>query len=334
MAAGRADTGLKLIVQIPCLNEEATLPATVADIPGAIPGIARIEILVVDDGSRDDTVAVARACGVHHILRHKKNQGLARSYQSGLERAIQLGADIIVNTDGDNQYCGGDIPRLVQPIVERRADIVIGERGAAHSGPLKRALQRLGSWTVSSLSGAHVPDAVSGFRAVSRDAALRLMIVSRFSYTTEMIIQAGNKDMVIESVRVRTNPATRPSRLFRNLPQFVTRQGATILRMYAMYRPLRFFLVLGSFAILCGMLPVLRFLYYFLTGDGSGHLQSLLLGGVLLTMGFGLMITGLVSDLISQNRKLLESALERIRRMEAGDGPDRAQPLPPGDDAG
>lgn len=311
---------MKLIVQIPCLNEEQTLAETVADIPREIPGIDEVEILVVDDGSEDRTLEVASRCGVDHTVSHSRNRGLARSFQTGLERAIQLGADIIVNTDGDNQYYGGDIARLVQPILEGRADIVIGDREVAKNrqfGALKTRLQGLGSAVVSSLAGAQVPDSVSGFRAISRGAALRLNILSSFSYTTEMIIQAGNKQMAIVSVPVRTNLVTRKSRLFKSVPSFIARQGTTMIRMYAMYRPMRFFFILGGALAFVGLLPILRFLYFYVTGDGSGHLQSLVLGGVLLILGFVFFVAGLLADLVSQNRKLLEINLEKTRRLEA-----------------
>jgi len=313
---------IKLIIQIPCLNEEQTLPATLADLPRAIPGIDIVEILVVDDGSDDGTVEVANASGVDHIVRHKSNQGLGKAFRTGLENALKLGADIIVNTDGDGQYAGGDIPALIQPILSGEADIVIGNRQTAKStefGPAKKLLQRLGSRMVRSLSGTDVPDAVSGFRAISRHAAIRLNILSRFSYTVEMIIQAANKDMAIESVPIRTNPKTRESRLFRNIPQFVSRQMMGMIRMYAMYRPMRFFFYLGSITTLIGLIPILRFLYFYLSGDSSGHIQSLILGGVFLMMGFNLFITGLLSDLISQSRQIGESSLEKIKEITLAD---------------
>jgi glycosyltransferase involved in cell wall biosynthesis len=256
---------VKLIVQIPCLDEEETLAQTLRDIPRQLPGVDVIEILIVDDGSRDGTVAVARENGAHHVVSHKRNRGLAASFQTGLETALRLGADIIVNTDGDNQYVGADIGALIAPVLSGRADIVIGDRRAArqpHFGRLNTWLQRLGSAVVSSLSGAKVPDAVSGFRAISREAALRLTILSRFSYTTEMIIQAGNKQLTIESVPVRTNRTSRPSRLFRSTRSFILQQATTMIRMYAMYRPMRFFFILGAALSLVGLMPILRFLYF------------------------------------------------------------------------
>ena len=313
---------MKLVIQIPCLNEAETLPRTLGDLPGQVPGFDQIEILVIDDGSTDDTVAVAQALGVDRIVSHKRNRGLASSFQTGIETALAMGADVIVNTDGDNQYHGADIPRLTDPILDGRADIVIGDRQIGtirQFGPVKTWLQGLGSRVVSSLAGAQVPDAVSGFRAISRAAALRLTILSRFSYTTEMIIQAGNKQLVIESIPVGTNVVTRPPRLFKSTPGFIAAQGVTMIRMYAMYRPMRFFFILGACLSVVGSIPILRFLYFFFTGNGAGHLQSLILGGVLLMLGFMLFVTGLLSDLVSQNRKLLESTLERVRILEAGD---------------
>ncbi|MHA7815832.1 MAG: glycosyltransferase family 2 protein [Pseudohaliea sp.] len=310
---------MKLVIQIPCLNEADTLPQTLADLPRSVAGFDSLEVLVIDDGSTDETARVALEHGATRVVRHKYNQGLAASFQTGMETALRMGADIIVNTDGDNQYCGADIPCLVEPIIDGRADIVIGDRQVSRKrqfGPVKTWLQGLGSSVVSSLAGAEIADAVSGFRALSREAALRLTILSRFSYTTEMIIQAGNKRLKLESVPVRTNTVTRPPRLFKSTPWFIALQATTMIRMYAMYRPMRFFFMLGAVVSASGLLPVLRFLYFYVVGSGAGHVQSLVLGGVLLILGFMLFVTGLLSDLISQNRKLLESGLERIRRME------------------
>jgi len=316
---------VKLIVQIPCLNEELTLPATLAEIPREIPGVDQIEIMIVDDGSSDRTVEIARAHGVDYICRHRSNQGLGRAFRTGLNNALKYGADIIVNTDGDGQYAGGDIPRLIQPILSGEADIVIGDRQTAKSsefGTFKKCLQWLGSHVVRSLSGTNVPDAVSGFRAISRQAAVELNIISKFSYTIEMIIQAGNKQMAIVSVAVSINPKTRESRLFNNIPQFVGRQLVAMLRMYAMYRPMRFFFYIGSLLSIAGLIPIIRFLYFYMSGDGSGNIQSLVLGGALITMGFMVFIAGLLSDLISQNRQLNEIALTKIRKLELGEPDD------------
>jgi glycosyltransferase involved in cell wall biosynthesis len=310
---------VKLIIQIPCLNEEQTLPATLADLPRSIAGIDTIEILVIDDGSDDRTSEVAQSLGVNHIVRHTSNRGLGRAFSSGLDRCLKEGADIIVNTDGDGQYSGSCVEDLVRPILENRADIVIGDRDTANNpefGKGKKFFQWLGSYVVRSLSGVKVPDAVSGFRAISRQAALRLNVLSAFSYTVEMIIQAGNKQMSVLSVPVTTNPKTRESRLFNNLPQFIGRQMVGMLRMYAMYRPMRFFFYLGSVLCLGGMIPVARFLLAYWSGDGDGHLQSLVLGAALLTMGFVVFVSGLLSDLISLNRQLNEITLEKIRALE------------------
>jgi len=310
---------MKLIIQIPCLNEEYTLPQTVADIPRRIPGIAKVEILVIDDGSTDRTVAVARELGVDHIVRHRNRKGLARAFRTGIDACLRRGADIIVNTDGDNQYCGADIPRLIAPILDGRADVVIGDRQThtvAHFSAFKKFLQRFGSRLVRRLSNTNVPDAVSGFRAMSRDAALHLNIVSPFSYTIEMLIQAGRKYMSVESVPIRTNAKTRNSRLFDSIPKFLERSLTTMVRMYSMYRPLKVFFAIGLLITLLGMAPVVRFLYFYATGDGTGHIQSLILGGALLVIGFMTFMIGLVADLISFNRQLVEMTLEKVRRIE------------------
>lgn len=310
---------LKLIVQIPCYNEEHTLPETVADIPRAIPGIDVIELLIIDDGSSDQTVQIAQAIGVHHIVRNKRNQGLARSFRNGLEACLRLGADIIVNTDGDNQYVGADIAKLVAPILAGTADIVIGDRETAkveHFSPVKKFLQWFGSGVVRRLAGVWVPDTVSGFRAFSREAAIRLNIVSSFSYTIETVIQAGKRHLAVTSVAIRTNPKTRDSRLFKSVPHFIQNSLGTMVRMYAMYQPLKVFFIIGTSLTALGLLPILRFLYFYLLGTGSGHIQSLLLGSALLMMGFIAYLIGLLADLIGFNRQLLEMTLERVRRME------------------
>jgi len=310
---------MKLIVQIPCLNEAETLPQTLADIPRTIPGIDAIELLVIDDGSTDDTVGVARRAGVHHIVRNTRTLGLARSFRRGLDACLRAGADIIVNTDGDNQYSGADIPTLLVPILDGTADIVVGDRQTgrlANFSPVKKLLQRVGSGVVQRLAGAEVPDTVSGFRAISREAAIQLNIVSSFSYTTEMVIQAGKKRLAMVSVPIRTNPHTRSSRLAQSIPHFVARSTSTMIRTYAMYQPLRVFFYIGTVLFLIGVVPVVRFLYYFAAGSGAGHVQSLVIGGAFLIMGFVAYMIGLVADLIAVNRQLLETALERIRRLE------------------
>ena len=310
---------MKLIIQIPCYNEEQTLAATLAELPEHIDGVDEIEVLIIDDGSTDRTLEVARENGVTHICQHKSNQGLGRAFRNGLELALKEGADVIVNTDGDGQYCGRDIAVLVQPVLAGEADIVVGDRNTAANTEfsfLKRRLQWLGSHVVRSLSGTNIPDAVSGFRAISRGAALQLNIISRFTYTVEMLIQAGNRDMTVTSVPVRTNPKTRESRLFRNVPEFIARQLVGMIRMYAMYRPMRLFFYIGTVLCLLGSLPVMRFLYHYFRDGGAGYIQSLMLGGSLLTIGFIVFVTGLLSDLISQNRQLNEMSLQRIREME------------------
>jgi glycosyltransferase involved in cell wall biosynthesis len=310
---------MKLIVQIPCYNEENTLPLTFNDIPKTIPGIDHIEVLIIDDGSSDKTIEVAKALGVDHIVINKQNMGLARSFRRGIDECLRQGADIIVNTDGDNQYAGWDIPKLVQPILEEKSDIVIGDRQThliPHFSISKKFMQWFGSGVVRRLAGIWVPDTVSGFRAISRESAIRLNVLSSFSYTIEMVIQAGKRDMKIESVPVETNTKTRESRLFKSIPSFVGRQLTTIVRMYAMYQPLKVFFYLGSLLTLTGLIPILRFLFYYFSSNGGGHLQSLVLGGVFILMGFIAYLAGLLADLISFNRQLQEMTLEKIKRLE------------------
>jgi len=310
---------MKLIVQIPCYNEEHTLPQTVHDIPREIDGVDEVEILIIDDGSTDGTVQMARELGVDHIVPHICNRGLARTFRTGLDACLSLGADIIVNTDGDNQYCGADIPKLIAPILKGNADLVVGDRQTskvAHFSRGKKILQAVGSFVVRKLSSTNIPDTVSGFRAFSREAALQINIVSPFSYTIETIIQAGRKQMAVTSVPIRTNGQTRESRLFKSVPQFISNSIGTMVRMYAMYRPLRVFFYISLILFLIGAAPIVRFLYYYLAGDGAGHIQSLILGGVFVLMGFMTMMIGLLADLISFNRQLMEMTLEKVRRME------------------
>jgi glycosyltransferase involved in cell wall biosynthesis len=310
---------MKLIVQIPCLNEEDTLLETVADIPRDIEGVDKVEVLIIDDGSTDRTVEVAREVGVDHVVRHRNTKGLAPAFRTGIDACLRRGADIIVNTDGDNQYCGADIPALIQPILRGEADIVVGDRqthAVPHFSAFKKLLQKYGSAVVRRVSRTTVPDAVSGFRAISREAALQLNIVSPFSYTIEMLIQAGRKKMAVAHVPVRTNSKTRDSRLFKSIPQFLERSLTTMVRMYSMYRPLKFFVGIGALITFFGMLPVVRFLYLYLVGQGDGHIQSLVLGGALLVIGLMTFLIGLVADLIGFNRQLMEMTLEKVRRIE------------------
>jgi len=310
---------MKLIVQIPCFNEEHTLPQTVRDIPRQITGIDKVEILIIDDGSTDRTVEVARELGIEHIVRNKQNKGLARTFRAGLDACLTFGADIIVNTDGDNQYAGADIPKLVAPILAGQADIVVGDRQTdtvAHFSPLKKLLQKVGSSFVRRLSETEVTDAVSGFRAFSREAAIKMNVVSSYSYTIETLIQAGKKHLAVVSVPIGTNAKTRESRLFKSIPDFIQRQVTTIIRMYAMYQPLRTFFYIGLITSLMGLIPIVRFLFFYAIGEGDGHLQSIILGGVFLTLGFISFLAALLADLIGHNRQLIEMTLERVRRME------------------
>jgi glycosyltransferase involved in cell wall biosynthesis len=294
----------KLIIQIPCFNESQTLPATLAALPRRIEGIDCIETLIVDDGSTDGTDLVARQCGVNHVVRFTSNRGLARGFAAGLDACLRLGADIIVNTDADGQYPGEDIARLVAPILHGEADLVVGDRGVdsvSHFSPIKRVLQRFGSNTVSMLSGIDVGDVTSGFRAYSREAALRLNIITNFTYTLETIMQSGEKPITIVTVPTSSNPPTRPSRLFSGIGQYLRRQIPTILRLYLVYQPLKTFTVLSAVFLGVGLLLGLRFLYFYVFGTGAGHIQSLL---------------GLVADLLAANRRLLEDALYRVRKIE------------------
>jgi glycosyltransferase involved in cell wall biosynthesis len=310
---------VKLIIQIPCLNEALTLPGTIRDLPRAISGIDVIEYLVVDDGSTDNTVEVARRAGVHHIVRFRRNRGLAAAFRAGIDAAVRLGADYIVNTDGDNQYVGEDIAALLQPLLGGKADVVIGDRNIEalqHMSATKKRLQKLGSWVVRQVSNTKVPDTTSGFRAYTREAALRMVIVSEFSYTLESIIQAGKKRMAIAHVPIRTNSRTRKSRLFSSIWSYMKASAATIVRIYAMYEPLKVFGSIGLFIFLTGVAISGRFLWYYYAGTGRGHLQSLILSAVLMMIGFQVALNGLLADVISGNRKLLEDLLYRMRRME------------------
>lgn len=309
----------KLIIQIPCLNEAETLPATLAALPRSVAGIDVVEYLVIDDGSSDGTAQIALEAGAHHVVTHRRNRGLAAAFRSGIDRALAEGADVIVNTDGDGQYEGADIAALVTPVVDGRADIVIGDRGVsqnAHFSPLKRLIQRIGSGVVQSLAGTHVSDAVSGFRAISRDAAQRINITTEFSYTTDMLIQAGRKRMAIMTVPVRTHGAVRPSRLFKSVPRFILQTGITMARTFTAHKPLRAFVGTGTLIAFIGLLPIVRFLWFYANGEGGGHIQSLVIGGALLVLGTLVAILGMLADLVAANRKLIEENLARTRSLE------------------
>jgi glycosyltransferase involved in cell wall biosynthesis len=315
---------LKLIIQIPCFNEAEVLARTVAQLPRRIPGLDEIEILVVDDGSSDSTAAVALECGVDHLVRMPGHLGLAAAYVAGLEASLRHGADIIVNTDADNQYEASDIPRLLEPILAGRAQITVGDRGVAKHvefSPIKRMLQRFGSWVIARASGVKTPDATSGFRAITREAALRTLVLNEYSYTLETLIQAGARHTPIEYVPVRTNPKTRPSRLMRSIPHYLANSSKTIVRAYTMYQPLRVFTSISLLMILAGMLIGMRFVYFYIVdtligGLPTGHIQSLILAAVLLIVGFQVLLIGLLADLIGFNRKIMEETLYRVRRIE------------------
>ncbi|HOY09597.1 MAG TPA: glycosyltransferase family 2 protein [Candidatus Omnitrophota bacterium] len=308
---------MKLVIQIPCLNEAESLPKTLADLPKHIEGIDDIQILIIDDGSTDNTSTVAQEHGVHKIVKFTKKKGLARVFQAGLDAALAMGADIIVNTDADGQYKGEDIPRLVRPIIEGKADIVIGNRDIENVKQfsfIKKRLQKLGSWVVRQLSGTSILDATTGFRAYNREAALNLNIISEYTYTLESIIQAEHKNLAIANITITTNEVHRPSRLFKSIPEYIKRSVLTIIRVYSMFNPLRLFLTIGSGLSLLGFLISCRFLYYFILGNGEGKIQSLILAAVLVIIGFQILIIGLVSDLISANRRLIEDILLRIKK--------------------
>lgn len=309
----------KLIIQIPCRNEESTLGLTLKALPRILPGVNIIERLIIDDGSTDRTIQVARAHGVDHVVVLPRHQGLAKAFMAGLEASLKAGADIIVNTDADNQYCADDIPSLIAPILRGSAEIVIGARPIGeteHFSPIKRSLQRLGSWVVRLASWTDIPDAPSGFRAISRNAAMQLHVFSEYTYTLETIIQAGQKSMAITSVPVRTNPYSRPSRLFKNIPTYLQRQVSTIVRIFMTYRPFRFFAVPGILLFIAGFAIGLRFLYFYLSVGGEGKIQSLILAALLMGSGFFLIVVGLLADLIAVNRNLLERLDWKVQQIE------------------
>jgi glycosyltransferase involved in cell wall biosynthesis len=314
-----AHSTMKLIIQIPCLNESATLGATVAELPRSVPGFDTVEWLVIDDGSEDGTASLASELGVHHVVRHQVNRGLAASFMTGLDHGLRLGADVIVNTDADNQYCSADIPALTLPILQNRADMVIGCRPISeteHFSWLKKRLQHLGSWVVRFASKTDVVDAPSGFRAISRETALRLNVFNAYTYTLETIIQAGLSNLRVVSVPVRTNPELRPSRLIKSMWSYVRKSLVTIVRVFVIYRPLFFFFSFAGVLAVPGFLLGVRFLYLYALGDGVGHVQSLILASLLCTLSALAVMCGLLAELISVNRKLLERVLQSHRSAE------------------
>ncbi len=310
---------MKLIIQIPCFNEEQTLPVCLEALPRKVEGFDSVEWLVIDDGSKDNTVQVAEKYGVDHIVRFKKNKGLAKGFMAGINASLRLGADVIVNTDADNQYNADDIPLLTGPILRGEADIVVGSRpidDIEHFSSIKKVLQKLGSKVVRSASKTKVEDVTSGFRAISRDFAMQLNVFNEYTYTLETIIQAGQKNIVIVSVPIRTNPFLRPSRLMSSIPSYIKKSIVTIVRIFVVYKPFRFFLSIGLVFLLCGVLTGVRFLYYYLTGDGTGHIQSLIFASIMIGIGFQIVMVAFLADLLSVNRRLLEDIQYRLKKNE------------------
>ena len=310
---------MKLIIQIPCFNEAETLEVTLNDLPKHIDGIDEIEYLIIDDGSHDNTAEVAKKWGVHYVVRFRRNKGLAKGFMAGLDACLKNGADIIVNTDADNQYCGADIETLVRPILDKKAHIVIGERpidDTEHFTPLKKKLQHFGSWVVRKASKTTIPEAPSGFRAYSREAAMRINVINDYTYTLETIVQSGREKMAVMSVPIRTNPELRESRLFHSMWGYIKKSMLTIVRTYLMYRPLYFFFMLGSILALVGVGFFVRYFVFFCSGEGGGHLQSLILASTLLIVGFQTIVVGLLGDVISANRKILQDVQYHVRKMD------------------
>ena len=310
---------MKLIIQIPCFNEAETLEVTLNDLPKHIDGIDEIEYLIIDDGSHDNTAEVAKKWGVHYVVRFRRNKGLAKGFMAGLDACLKNGADIIVNTDADNQYCGADIETLVRPILDKKAHIVIGERpidDTEHFTPLKKKLQHFGSWVVRKASKTAIQDAPSGFRAYSREAAMRINVINDYTYTLETIVQSGREKMAVMSVPIRTNPELRESRLFHSMWGYIKKSMLTIVRTYLMYRPLYFFFMLGSILALVGVGFFVRYFVFFCSGEGGGHLQSLILASTLLIVGFQTIVVGLLGDVISANRKILQDVQYHVRKMD------------------
>ncbi len=323
---------MKLIIQIPCFNEAETLPVTLKDLPREVAGFDSVEWLVINDGSTDGTVEVARNNGVHHVISFTKNQGLARAFLAGLDSCIKLGADVIVNTDADNQYSAGDIPALLAPILEGQADVVIGARpidDIKSFSLAKKLLQKAGSSVVRFVSKTTIPDAPSGFRAMTREAAMRFNVFNDYTYTLETIIQAGQKNIVTTSIPVRVNNALRPSRLVKSSTSYIRKSLVTIVRIFVVYKAFRFFMSVGLTALSLGSLGGARFLYFYVTGDGAGHVQSLILSSILLGVGFQTILTAFLADLLAVNRRLMEDVQYRVKKMEysatADQDPDRGK---------
>lgn len=307
---------MKLIIQIPCYNEAETLEIALNDLPKQIDGVDKIEYLIINDGSKDNTVEVAKNWGINYVVNFKRNKGLAKGFMAGLDACLRNGADIIVNTDADNQYNGADIEKLVRPIIEGKTDIVIGERPIAqteHFSPLKKMLQKFGSWVVRVASNSDIPDAPSGFRAYSREAAMAMNVTNEYTYTLETIVQAGRSKIAMTSVPIRTNGELRPSRLFNSMFGYVKRSMVTIVRAYIVYKPMKFFATLGTVIFLVGTGIGVRFLVYYFMGSGAGHIQSLILSSTLMMLGFMTIVLGLLGDLIAVNRKLIEDVQYRIK---------------------
>jgi glycosyltransferase involved in cell wall biosynthesis len=311
---------MKLIIQIPCYNEADTLPITLKELPRKLEGFDKVDWLIIDDGSTDNTVEVAKANGVDHVVSFTKNQGLARAFMAGLDACLKLGADVIVNNDADNQYSAQDIPALVKPILDREAELVIGARPISeikHFPFIKKQLQKLGSLVVRLTSRTNVPDAPSGFRAMSREAALRLNVFNDYTYTLETLIQAGQKNMAVTSVPVRVNEDLRPSRLVKSIPLYIKNSVITIARIFVVYKPFRFFMTIGLLLFGAGFVIGLRFLYYYLLDGGQGHIQSLILASILLGIGFQTALVAFLADLLAVNRRLLEDVQYRLRKTES-----------------
>ena len=317
---------MKLIIQIPCFNEADALPITLKDLPREVPGFDSVEWLVINDGSTDGTAEVALKCGVDHVVSFTNNQGLARAFLAGLDNCIKLGADVIINTDADNQYMAADIPTLVAPILAGRADVVIGARpinGIESFSLTKKVLQKIGSTVVRFVSKTNIPDAPSGFRAMTREAAMRFNVFNDYTYTLETIIQAGQKNIAITSVPVRVNRTLRPSRLVKSVPSYIRKSLITIVRIFVVYKAFRFFMSVGLTALSLGLIGGIRYLYYYITGDGDGHVQSLILSAILLGVGFQTILTAFLADLLAVNRRLMEDIQYRVKKLEFSKGDDR-----------